>query len=74
MARDILIISFFLPFHKNGNYLIVSSYLEELLNLMCTQLFPLSSGSQSFKCNTFNVKWQSEASDDGKTYKNPKSA
>ena len=23
----------------------LSSYLEELLNLMCTQLFPLSSGS-----------------------------
>ena len=30
---------------KNGNYLILSSDLEELLNLMCTQLFPSSSGS-----------------------------
>ena len=27
---------------KIGNYLILSSYLEGLLNLMCTQLFPLS--------------------------------
>ena len=27
---------------KNGNYLILSSDLEGLLNLMCTQLFPLS--------------------------------
>ena len=31
--------------YQNGNYLILSSDLEELLNLMCTQLFPLSSGS-----------------------------
>ena len=31
--------------HKNGNYLIFSPDLEGLLNLMCTQLFPLSSGS-----------------------------
>ena len=30
---------------KNGNYLILSSDLEELLNLMCTQLFPSSSES-----------------------------
>ena len=29
---------------KNGNYLILSSDLKELLNLVCTQLFPLSSG------------------------------
>ena len=28
-----------------GNYLILSPDLEKLLNLMCTQLFPLSSGS-----------------------------
>ena len=27
---------------KNGNYLICSSYLEVLLNLMCTQLFSIS--------------------------------
>ena len=33
------------PTHKNGNYLILSSDLEELLNLMCTQLFPISLGS-----------------------------
>ena len=33
------------PTHKNGIYLILSSDLEGLLNLMCTQLFPLSSGS-----------------------------
>ena len=33
------------PTHKNGNYLILSSNLEGLLNLMHTQLFPLSSGS-----------------------------
>ena len=30
---------------KNSNDLILSSDLDELLNLMCTQLFPLSSGS-----------------------------
>ena len=30
---------------NNGNYLILSSDFKELLNLMCTQLFPLSSGS-----------------------------
>ena len=30
------------PTHKHGNYSILSSDLEELLNLMCTQLFPLS--------------------------------
>ena len=30
---------------KIGNYLILSSYHEGLLNLMCTQLFPFSSGS-----------------------------
>ena len=33
------------PTHKSGYYLILSSDLEELLNLMCTQFFPLSSGS-----------------------------
>ena len=32
------------PTHKNGNYLILSSDLEELSNLMYTHLFPLSSG------------------------------
>ena len=32
------------PTHKNGNYLILSSDLEELLNLMCIQIFPLFSG------------------------------
>ena len=31
--------------HKIGNYFILSSYLEELLNLIGTQLFPLSSGN-----------------------------
>ena len=31
--------------HKIGNYLILSSYLEGLLNLMCTQLFPSPAGS-----------------------------
>ena len=30
---------------KNGHYVILSVDLEELLNLMCTQLFPSSSGS-----------------------------
>ena len=29
---------------KNGNYLILSLYLEGLLNQMCAQFFPLSSG------------------------------
>ena len=38
---------------------------------MCTQLFPLSSGSYSSKRDTFYVKWQPEASNDGKTSKNP---
>ena len=33
------------PTHKNGNYLILFSDLEELLHLMCTQLLPLSSES-----------------------------
>ena len=46
--------------------LFLSSYLEELLNLMCTQLFPLSSGSYSTKRDTFYVKWQSETSDNEK--------
>ena len=31
--------------HKIGNYLILSSYHEGLLNLICSQLFPLSPGS-----------------------------
>ena len=30
---------------KIGNYLILSSYHEGLMNLMCTRLFRLSSGS-----------------------------
>ena len=59
------------PTHKKGNYLILSSCLEELLNLMCTQLFPLSSGSLSSKHDTFYVKWQPEASDDEKHLKIP---
>ena len=62
------------PIHKNGNYLILSSDLEGLLNLMCTQLFPISSGSLSSKHDTFYIKWQPEAFDDEKTSKNPKSA
>ena len=62
------------PAHKNGNYVILSSDLEGLLKLMCTQLFPLSSGSLSSKRDTFYVKWQPEASDDEKTSKNTKSA
>ena len=33
---------------------------------MCTQLFPLSSGSLSSKHDTFYVKWQQETSDDEK--------
>ena len=56
------------------NYLMLSSVREELLNLMCTQLFPLSSGSYSSKRDTFYVKWLPEASDDEKTSKNPKSS
>ena len=60
--------------NKNGNYLILSSDLKELLNLMCTQLFPISSGSYSSKSDTFNVKWQPEESDDAKTSINSKSA
>ena len=59
---------------KMGNYLILSSYLEGLLDLMRTQLFPLSSGSYSSKRETFYVKWQPGSSDDEKTSKNPKSA
>ena len=44
------------PTHKkNGNYLILSSDLEGL-NQMCTQLFPLSSGSSSPKRDTFYIK------------------
>ena len=61
--------------HTNiGNYLVLSSYLEGLLNLMCTQLFPLSSGSYSSKRDTFYVKWQPGSPDDENTSKNPKSA
>ena len=59
---------------KIGNYLILSSYLEGLLDLMCTQLFPLSSESYSSKRETFYVKLQPGSSDDEKTSKNPKSA
>ena len=55
--------------HKNNKYLVFSSDLEELLNLMCTQLFPISSGSYSSKRDTFYVKLQTEASDDEKKYK-----
>ena len=33
------------PTSKNGDKLILSSDREELLNLMCTQFFPLSLGS-----------------------------
>ena len=62
------------PTQKNGNHLILSSVLGELLHLMCTQRFPLSSGSKSFKRDKFYVKWQPEASDNEKTSKNPKSA
>ena len=43
------------PTHKNGNYLILSSDLEGLLNLMCTQFFPLSPGSLSSKRDTFTL-------------------
>ena len=59
---------------KNGNCLILFSDLEELLNLMCTQLFPLSPGSYSSKRDVFYVKWQPVAFNDEKTSKNPKSA
>ena len=59
---------------KIGNCLILSSYLEGLLNLMCTQLFPLSLGSYSSKRDTFYVKLQPGSSDDENTSKNPKSA
>ena len=52
----------------------LSSYLEELLNLMCPQPFPLSSRSYSSKRDTFYVKWHPEASDDEKASKIPKSA
>ena len=51
---------------KIGNYLSLSSYHEGLLNLMCTQLFPLSLGSKLSKRDTFYVKWQPETSDDKK--------
>ena len=44
------------PTNKNGDYLILSSDLEGLLNLMCTQLFPLSPESLSSKRDTFYVK------------------
>ena len=33
------------PTHEKYNYLILTSDLEGLFNLNCTQLFPLSSGS-----------------------------
>ena len=59
---------------KNGNYLILSSYHEGLLNLMCTQLFSLSSGKLSPKRDKFYVNWQPETSDDEKTSKNSNSA
>ena len=59
---------------KIGNYLILSFYHEGLLNLMCTQLFPLSSGSKSPKRDTFYVNWQPETSDAEKTSKNFNSA
>ena len=42
---------------KIGNYLILSSYHEGLLDLMCPQLFPLSPGSKASKRDTFYVKW-----------------
>ena len=45
--------------------------LEELLNLLCTQLFPLSPGSYSSKRDIFYIKWQPVASDDEKTSKIP---
>ena len=60
--------------HKNGNYLILSSYLEELFNLKWKQLIPLSSASWSSKRYTFYVKWQPGASNDEKTFKNLKYA
>ena len=59
---------------KIGNYLILSPNLKGLLNLMCTQLFPLSSGSYSSKRDTFYVKWQPGSSDDENTSKDPESA
>ena len=46
----------------------LSSYLEGLLNLMCTQLFLISLGSPSTKRDTFYVKWQSETSYDEKKH------
>ena len=60
--------------NKNKTFFFLSSDLEELLNLMCTQLFLLSSGSESLKRDTFYVKWRPEESDDEKTSKNFKSA
>ena len=59
---------------KIGNYLILSSYLEELLNLKWKQLIPLSSASWSSKRDTFYVKWQSGTSNDEKISKNSKCA
>ena len=47
-----------------GHTKLVTSCVEGLLNLMCTQLFPLPSGSKSLKRDTFYVKWQPETSDD----------
>ena len=40
-----------------GNYLVLSSYHEGLLDIMCPQLFPLSPGSKALKRDTFYVKW-----------------
>ena len=59
---------------KISNHFILSSYFQGLLNLMCTRLFPLSSGISSSKRDTFYFKWQPEMSDDEKTSKNPKFA
>ena len=42
---------------KIGNYLILSSYHEGLLDLMCPKLFPLSPGRKASKRDTFYVKW-----------------
>ena len=59
---------------KIGNYLILSSYHEGLLDFMCQQLFPFSSESKSTKRDTFYVKWQPETSHVEKTSKNSKYA
>ena len=57
------------PTHKNGNNLILFSYLEELFYLKWKQLIPLSSASWSSKRDTFYVKWQPGTSNDEKTFK-----